>query len=133
MVKRSKILADHTLLKTALGQEFHEPKNISEALARTHWVAAMREELEALDRNETWTLVPRIPSRNVFGSRWIYKTKVRFDGSTNRLEARLVAKGYNQKEGIDFDKTFSPVTKPSTVRIILSLQLSYNGPCVSLT
>uniref|UniRef100_A0A2N9EQH5 Reverse transcriptase Ty1/copia-type domain-containing protein n=1 Tax=Fagus sylvatica TaxID=28930 RepID=A0A2N9EQH5_FAGSY len=80
----------------------------------------MASEFDALQRQQTWSLVP--PSnQNVIGCRWVYKIKRNTDGSVSRYKARLVAKGFHQQAEVDFDEMFSPVVKPPTVRIILSL------------
>ena len=93
---------------------------------KPQWIATMKEELEALHRNETWTLVQRTHDMNVVGSRWVFKTKLKSNGSIDWFKARLVSKGYNKKEGIDFNETFSPVVKHATVRIILTLAVVSN-------
>jgi hypothetical protein len=69
-----------------------EPQNIKTALAHPGWRTAMEEELAALYQNETWKLVPRTPKMNVIGSKWVFKSKLKPDGSLDRLKARLVAK-----------------------------------------
>jgi len=84
-----------------------EPRSLKSALRHPDWVAAMKEELQALHVNHTWTLVPHHPSMNVIGSKWVYRTKLKANGSLERLKARLVAKGFNQLEGVDYDETFS--------------------------
>ncbi|CAH9134787.1 unnamed protein product [Cuscuta epithymum] len=85
----------------------------------------MAEEFNALIFNNTWDLVPFDNTKNVVGSKWIYKTKYNSDGSIERHKARLVAQGFNQQAGVDFSETFSPVIKPSTVGIILTLAISF--------
>ena len=65
---------------------------------------------------------------NIVGSRWIFKTKLKSDGSLERRKARLVAKGYHQQPGVDFDDTFSPVVKPTTIRLVLSCAISRHWP-----
>lgn len=86
-----------------------------------NWVNAMHEEVDALEQNQTWTLVPRTADMNEVGSRWVSKTKLKPNGMVDRYKASLVPKGDNQQEGVDFDESFSPVVKPTTIRIILSL------------
>jgi hypothetical protein len=100
-----------------------EPSNFRFALAHPGWKAAMDEELEALHRNQTWEFVPRTPAMHVIGSKWVLKTKLKPDGSLDRLKARLVAKGYHQVDGLDYTETYSPVIKPETIRMVLSIAL----------
>ena len=86
----------------------------------------MDKEFEALQRQDTWTLVPPSPSQNIVGYKWVFKLKHNSDGSISRYKTRLVAKGVHQQYGVDFEETFSPVIKPPTVRIILSLAVQFN-------
>ena len=100
MVTRPESATNPSLLLATLYTELSETMNINEALSRPQWVTAMKEELEALNRNKTWSPVPRTTDMNIVGSRWVLKTKIKSDGSLDRLKARLVAKGYNKKEGL---------------------------------
>jgi hypothetical protein len=98
-----------------------EPPTYTIASKFPQWREAMASEFAALQRQHTWQLVPPSSDQNVVGYRWVYKIKRNSDGSVSRYKARLVAKGFHQQAGVDFAETFSPVVKPPTVRIILSL------------
>jgi hypothetical protein len=92
----------------------------------------MNDEYQALLDNQTWTLCPRPPNRNIIKSKWVYKLKQKPDGTIDKYKARLVAKGFQQRDGIDYHETFSPVIKPATVRLILALALNFNWPLKQL-
>jgi histone deacetylase 1/2 len=102
-----------------------EPKNIKAALSDPKWTQAMQAEYKALMDNKTWSLVPRSPHRKAIGCKWIFRVKENPDGSVNKYKARLVAKGFSQTVGFDFTETFSPVIKPVTIRVILTLAVTY--------
>lgn len=91
-------------------------------------LAAMQAEYYALLNNNTWSLVKLPSNRKATGCKWVYQVKENSDGSINKYKARLVAKGFHQQHGFDFHETFSPVIKPVTIRIILTLALSYGWP-----
>jgi hypothetical protein len=105
-----------------------EPPTHTIASRIPEWTAAMRDEFDALQCQQTWSLVPPPAGHNIIGCRWVYKLKRTSDGSISRYKARLVAKGFHQKPGLDFDETFSPVVKPPTVRIVLSLAAQHQWP-----
>lgn len=100
-----------------------EPATVDDALGDPKWFAAMDSEHQALLRNHTWHLVPKPKGKNIIGCK-VYKVKHKADGSIDRYNARLVAKGYKQRYGIDYEDTFSPVVKAATIRLILSIVVS---------
>jgi hypothetical protein len=104
------------------------PTSYKRALLDPLWHSAMRDEFDALLQNNTWTLVPKPPGANVVSGKWVFRHKYNSDGSLARYKARWVCRGFSQQQGIDFDETFSPVVKPSTIRIILSLAVSSSWP-----
>ena len=85
----------------------------------------MSDEYDALICNGTWELVPITPKQNVVGCKWIFRTKYLPDGSIDRYKARLVTKGFTNIQEFDFHDTFSPVVKPTTVTIVLSLAVTH--------
>jgi histone deacetylase 1/2 len=104
------------------------PANSRVALADANWRAAMAEEYKALIDNGTWRLVPRPPRANVITGKWVFKHKYNADGSLARHKARCVIRGFSQQYGIDYDETFSPVVKPTTIRVVLSIAASRSWP-----
>lgn len=84
-------------------------------------------EFNALLKNQTWVLIPH-SQQHVVGCKWVFKLKQKLDRSIERYKACLIAKGFHQQPGIDFDETFSPVVKPTTVRIVLALAISFGWP-----
>lgn len=101
-----------------------EPQTFEEAVGNPEWVKAMAEEIEALERNQTWDLVPKPLNTKPISCKWVYKLKQRTDGTVERFKARLVARGFSQQYGLDYDETFSPVAKLTTVRVLLALAAS---------
>lgn len=104
----------------------HEPVSIKEALEHSGWKQAMVDEIAALNRTNTWTLVPHQSEYNIVGCRWVFRIKYNADGTFQRYKARLVAKGFHQRPGVDFDETYSPVIKAPTVRVVLTLAVTKN-------
>jgi histone deacetylase 1/2 len=101
-----------------------EPGSLNVALSSPHWKAAMDQEIDALHHNGTWSLVPLVRNHNIIDCKWVCKVKHKSDGSIDRYKARLVAKGFHQRYGIDYEETFSPVVKPATIHLVLSLAVS---------
>ena len=80
----------------------------------------MTSELQALEANNTWTLILLPPSKRAISSKWVFKVKLKADVTLERYKAHLVAKGYTQEFGIDYQETFSPVVKMTTIRCVIT-------------
>uniref|UniRef100_A0A2N9IAK7 Reverse transcriptase Ty1/copia-type domain-containing protein n=1 Tax=Fagus sylvatica TaxID=28930 RepID=A0A2N9IAK7_FAGSY len=104
-----------------IASTIREPSTYKEASKSPHWCEAMTAEITALEANQTWSLTSLPPGKTPIGCKWVYKVKLRSDGTLERYKARLVAKGYNQQEGFDYFETFSPVAKFVTVRCLLAI------------
>ena len=98
-----------------------EPTKVEEALQDESWVEAMHDELLQFQRNDVWTLVPRPEGEHIIGIKWIFRNQTNKEGNVIRNKAWLVAQGYSQMEGVDYDKTSSSVTRMESIRILLAL------------
>ena len=108
--------------------EIKEPLTIEEALAsdQAHaWKEAADSEYTSLIENETWDLVELPAGRKPIGSKWVFKVKHGSDGRVERFKGRLVARGYTQKYGIDYEETFSPVVRFSSIRSLLAFAVQH--------
>lgn len=111
---------DHRAFTTSL-DNYSVPKNVIDALQHLRWFSAMQEEMPALWKKETWDLCSLPPGKHTVGCKWVFTEKVHPNRSLHRLKAQLVVKGYFQSYGVDYDGTFSPVTKMAFVCICIDL------------
>jgi len=103
-----------------------EPKFFKEAITDEFWIDAMQEELNKFKRSEVWDLVRRPERMNVIRKKWIYKNKSDENRTVTRNKARLVAPGYPQVEGLDFDETFAPIARLESIRLLLRMACILN-------
>jgi len=103
-----------------------EPHTYEETVKNPNWIEAMNKEIRALLENKTWHLTELPPDKTPIGCKRIYKTKYKLSGLIEKYKAQLVAKGYNQIEGINYLDTFSPVAKLTTIRVLLTLFAAHN-------
>jgi hypothetical protein len=96
-----------------------EPFKIEDTIHDLDWVVAMKEELNNFKRNEVCSLVER-PTLNIVGTKWVFHNKQDEHGVVTRNKARIVAKGYSQVEGFDFDKTFALIARLESILILLA-------------
>ena len=104
--------------------ELQEPRTVHEALScpeEEQWKAAMQKEMESIYSNDVWDLVVLPKDRKPVGSKWVFKKKTKVDGSIERYKARLVAQGFSQKPGLDYDETFSPVIRFESFRSLVAV------------
>ena len=122
--RQPRIYKDANSVRYGLLTSTGEPCSLSEALDDPNWKKAMEEEHEALLQNKTWRLVPPSTDKNLIDCKWVYRIKKNADGTVDRYKACLVAKGFKQKYGIDYEDTFSPVVKAATIRLVLTVAVS---------
>lgn len=104
--------------------EMFEPDTYEEAAASskgTEWIKSMNEEYDSLMKARTWTLVDKPVNKNIVGCKWVYKTKTDAQGHIIRYKARLVAQGYSQEYGVDYEEVFAPVARQTTFRTLLAV------------
>jgi len=98
-----------------------ETSSFKEAVQQPIWVDVMVEEYDSIVCNSVWYMVMRLENKSVMSSHWLYKVKKAFDGSLEKHKARFVSHGFSQVEGIDYDETFSPIARYSSIRSMLAL------------
>ncbi|KAJ0507783.1 putative RNA-directed DNA polymerase [Helianthus annuus] len=106
-----------------------DPKTYSQAMASrdvAFWKEAIQDEMDSIMHNNTWKLTDLPPGCKPLGCKWIFKRKMKVDGSIDKFKARLVIQGFRQKEGIDFFDTYAPVARISTIRLLLALASIHN-------
>jgi hypothetical protein len=118
-VKRPKPFFSYIALMCDLLEE--EPTCFEEAIQRKEWVDVMTEEYQSIIKNEVWEIVPRLKSKDVVSSKWLFKIKHAAVGSIEKYKARFVARGFSQKEGIDYEETFLPIARYTSIRTIIAL------------
>ena len=98
-----------------------EPSTYDEVVGQQCWKEAMMEEYESIMKNDVWEVVPRPNGKLVVTSKWIFKIKHATNGSIDKYKARFVAKGFSQKEGVDYEETFALVARYTSIRTIIAL------------
>ncbi|KAK7245636.1 hypothetical protein RIF29_40484 [Crotalaria pallida] len=104
------------------------PSSYSQAVGHACWQRAMQEELHALQENQTWDIVQCPPDKEILGCKWVYSVKLHSDGTLDRYKARVVAFGNQEEYGINYEETYAPVAKMTTVRTIIAIAASQGWP-----
>ena len=121
--------------ETNLGDDFYiflvddDPRSYKESMTSSNaplWKEVINSEIEFIMHNHTWEIVDLPPSAKTIGCKWIFKRKLKSNGSIKKYKARLVAKGINQKNCVDCFDTFAPVTRISSIRVLIALASVHN-------
>ncbi|GJW68502.1 retrovirus-related pol polyprotein from transposon TNT 1-94 [Tanacetum coccineum] len=126
VMTRQRLHTDSEVCMYALTVSTIEPKNIKEAMADHSWIESMQDELNQFERLQVWELVPRPEGKNVIALKWLWKNKCDAENIVVRNKSRLVAKGYKQEEGIDFEESFAPVARLEAVRMFIAFAAHRN-------
>jgi len=106
-----------------------DPKTYHEAIKSidaTFWKEAIKSEIDSLESNKTWELIDLPKGCRPIRSKWIFKKKLRADGTIDKYKARLVIRGFDQRKGIDYFDTYSPVTKIATIKALIAIAATYD-------
>ncbi|KAJ8753588.1 hypothetical protein K2173_022829 [Erythroxylum novogranatense] len=109
--------------------DHNEPTTYQEAmesLESAKWLEAMKAEMQSMYDNQVWTLIDPSDGLKTIGCKWVFKKKLDMDGNVHTYKERLVAKGYRQAHGIDYDETFSPVVMIKSIRILIAIAAYYD-------
>ena len=98
-----------------------EPSTYEEATEKKEWKDAMIDKYQSITKNDVWEIVPRPEGKSVVSSKWIYKIKHVVDDSIEKYKARFVARGFSQKKGINYEETFEPVARYTSIKSVLAL------------
>uniref|UniRef100_A0AAV1TC62 Reverse transcriptase Ty1/copia-type domain-containing protein n=1 Tax=Peronospora matthiolae TaxID=2874970 RepID=A0AAV1TC62_9STRA len=125
---RTQSLEKATIIPSPLSVLGETPTTFKSAMELSDsgkWKAACDSEFDSLQINDTWEIVPLPKGRKAIGCRWVFRVKENQDGEVERFKARLVAKGFSQKFGVDYEETFAPVAKFTSIRVVLSMAAKY--------
>ena len=120
--KRPKIYSIYITLMSEVSKS--EPSDVEETTKHQHWKDAMTEEYNSILKNDVWDIVPSPKNKSVVSSKWLFKIKHAANGSIDKYKTRFVARGFSQKEGIDYEENFSPVDRYTSVRTFLAISTS---------
>jgi hypothetical protein len=98
-----------------------QPTSFKEAAKEPHWVQAMNQEIDSIEKNKTWDLVDFPRHKKSIGVKWVYKTTLNEKGQIEKHNAKLLAKGFSQQLGTDYGETFAPVARIDTIRTLLAI------------
>jgi hypothetical protein len=118
-VKKPKPFSSYMALMCDLIEK--DPSCFEEVIQKKEWANAMTEEYQSIIKKDVWEIVPRPKRKDVVSSKWLYKTKHVVDGSIEKHKARFVTRGFSQKEGIDYEETFSLVARYTSIRTIIAV------------
>ncbi|GJX66159.1 retrotransposon protein, putative, unclassified [Tanacetum coccineum] len=120
VMTRQRLQTDSEVCMYSLTVSTIEPKNIKEVMADYSWIESMQDELNQFERLQVWELVPRPEGKNIIALKWLWKNKCDAENIVVRNKTRLVAKGYRQEEGIDFEESFALVARLEAVRMFIA-------------
>lgn len=114
------------IFKSKMYNVIAEPTSHNQAIQSNECKTTMSNKYNALMKNKTWELVAKPKNKNIIGCKWTFGDKTNTNGTISKYKARLVAKGFSQQCGFDFKETFSPVVKPPSIRIVLTIAINRN-------